>query len=209
MLYSLAWDRNDRDVRRYKADIAGGALMVPESRRVAQLLIEGVDKEQWRKKIELDNILQKRSPATAKRQASLIRSRLEVVDSGLWHLVAEGPMYVATQALFAAAIEHSDLFADFLPIVRDRFRVLHSDLPRRTWIDYVERCRDVDPRMPSWEISTIDKLGDAAFRMLHEVGYLTGGRLNVLRPVEIDASVIRALREARHQRALDRIQVSL
>ncbi len=193
----------------YKADIAGGALMLPESRRIARLLIDGIDGDEWRRKIERENILQKRSPSTAKRQANLIRSRLDLVDPGVWNIIADSPASIASQAVFAAAIQHSALFADFLPIVRDRFRVLQGDLPRRAWIDYVDRCHDIDPRMPHWKVSTVDKLGDAAFRMLHEVGFLTGGRLNILRPVEIDAAVIRALKAGRHHLALDRIQVSL
>ncbi|EAS50784.1 conserved hypothetical protein [Aurantimonas manganoxydans SI85-9A1] len=202
------WIDDSVEAPLYKADIAGGALMLPESRRVARLLIDGVGKEEWRRKIEQENILQKRSPSTAIRQANLIRSRLQSTNSELWQLIVEGPSTVATQALFAAAIEHSPLLADFLPVVRARFRVLHSDLPRRIWIDYVERCHDVDPRMPRWEISTIDKLGDTAFRILHEVGFLTGGRRNLLRPVGIDPSIIKNLKAWHHDRALERIRVS-
>lgn len=209
VLYSRAWDDRNLSKARYKADIAGGALKVSESRRIARLLLDGAGVEEWRRQIERENILQKRSPSTAKRQANLIRSRLETMNSGLWHLVADGSSTVATQALFAAAIEHSALFADFLPVVRDRFRVLKADLPRRVWIDYVDRCHDVDPWMPDWKISTIDKLGDTAYRILHEVGFLTGGRKNILRPLDIEPEVIRNLREARHESVLERIQVSI
>jgi hypothetical protein len=58
---------------KYRADIAGGSLKVPESRIIADLLLRGVDDNEWRDAIEVQNALQKRSPATARRQASLIR----------------------------------------------------------------------------------------------------------------------------------------
>ena len=58
---------------RYKADIAGGSLKLPESRIIAGLLIDGVSESEWKDAIEVENVLQKRSPGTAKRQASLIR----------------------------------------------------------------------------------------------------------------------------------------
>ena len=41
--------------------------MVPESRRVARLLLSHPSKEQWADALRLDNILQKKSPATARR----------------------------------------------------------------------------------------------------------------------------------------------
>jgi hypothetical protein len=55
---------------RYKADIAGGALKVYESRLVADLLLNEVSASDWRNAIEIDNVLQKKSPGTARRQAS-------------------------------------------------------------------------------------------------------------------------------------------
>lgn len=208
LLYSLAWDGGDLGVGRYKADIAGGALKVAESRRIAALLLQGVGAEEWQQKIEKENILQKTSPSTARRQASLIRSRLTTMDAGIWRIVAEGSSRAATHALFASAIKHSPLFADFLPIVRDRFRVYKIDLPRSVWNDYVERCRDVDPKMPEWKISTIDKLGDSAYRILQETGFLAEGRGNILRPVLIDPTVLTALHATEEFDVLARIQVS-
>ncbi|MER2266809.1 DUF1819 family protein [Methylobacterium oxalidis] len=208
MLDSLAWDEGDVGVGRYKADIAGGALKLAESRRIAALLLQGVGAEEWQRKIETENILQKTSPSTARRQASLIRSRLTTMDAKIWRIVAEGPARAATHALFAAAIKHSALFADFLPIVRERFRVYKTDLPRRVWVDYVERCRDVDPKMPEWKTSTIDKLGDSAYRILQEAGFLAEGRGNILRPVLIAPTVLAALHDAGEFDVLQRIQVS-
>ena len=61
----------------YNAEISAGSLMLPESRRIARLLLTHPTKEQWFEALKLDNILQKKSPATAKRQARLIRNRLD------------------------------------------------------------------------------------------------------------------------------------
>lgn len=62
---------------RYRADITAGSLKVAESRRVAELLLEGVDDTAWKRAIVDDNILQARNPESAKRLARLIRARLE------------------------------------------------------------------------------------------------------------------------------------
>lgn len=91
----------------YKADIAGGSLKVYESRIIADLLLKRLPAVEWRQAIEVDNVLQKTSIGTAKRQASLIKTRLKQMTPPLWKLVRDGTKPVATQAVFAAAIAHS------------------------------------------------------------------------------------------------------
>src|SRR5690348_7739746 len=108
---------------RYSADITAGSLKVPESRIVARLLLDGVSGPAWKDAIERENVLQARSPATAKRLARLIRLRLETMDADLWKLVRDGTGPVATHAALAAAVKHSPLLGDFLDlVVRDQFR---------------------------------------------------------------------------------------
>ncbi|WP_295429726.1 BrxA family protein [uncultured Thiodictyon sp.] len=94
---------------RYQANFTKGGLMVPESRRVAELLLAGVDAAGWKQAIEGDNLLRKRSPTTASTKALLIRARLRTMTEGLWRLVRDGDRPVATQALFAATITYSVL----------------------------------------------------------------------------------------------------
>ena len=64
---------------RYKADITAGALKLPESRLIADLLLRQVDAEGWKDAIVTKNVLQARNPATAQRLTRLIRGRLETM----------------------------------------------------------------------------------------------------------------------------------
>jgi len=84
----------------YKADIAGGSLKVYESRIIAELLLTRLPPAEWRRAIEVDNVLQKTSIGTAKRQASLIKARLKQMTPELWELVRDGTKPVATQAVY-------------------------------------------------------------------------------------------------------------
>lgn len=195
---------------RYKADIGGGSLKVSESRIIAGLLLDGVSDDQWRHAIEVENVLQRRSPGTAKRQSSLIRVRLRTMGPDLWRLVRDGSTQVATQAVFAAAIKHSALLGDFLDlVVRDQFRMFRTDLPRKMWDQYLEQCRNRDPLMPVWRDSTANKLADCVYRILAEVGYITDSKTYRLKPVGVSSEVMDCLRENDEQYVLRRIQVSI
>ncbi len=58
----------------YNGDIVAGSLLIQETRKIASLLLNNVTDKEWKRAIEIDNILQKRSPASAIRQARLIKN---------------------------------------------------------------------------------------------------------------------------------------
>ena len=192
----------------YKADIGNGPLRVPESRIVAGLLLDGVTPEQWNRAIVDRNLLQRRSAATARRQALLIRSRLETMDRGLWKMVRDGSLTVSTQALFAAAIKHSPLLGDFVDlVVREQFSLFAKTLPRELWSRYLEVCQCRDPEIPPWAESTRRKLGQNVFQILAEVGLIESTRSLTLRRVELEREVLSYLKKQKETRVLRCLQV--
>src|ERR1700693_4087353 len=66
---------------RYKADITAGALKLPESRLIADLLLRHVDAEGWKDAIVTKNVLQARNPATTA-QATAKASRTKTGARG-------------------------------------------------------------------------------------------------------------------------------
>ncbi|MCU1340447.1 MAG: hypothetical protein JWO19_6028 [Bryobacterales bacterium] len=164
--------------------------MLPESRKVASLLLQGLPAGAWQKAIEVENVLQKTSPAGAKRIASLIRARLETMTDDLWLLARDGDRDIAMQAIFAASIKHSALLGDFIDIVvRERFRGFHNDLPKTSWAEYLDICRSRDPEMPVWKDSTAKKLGEHVYRILSEVHVLADRKSYRLRKMTVRREV--------------------
>lgn len=193
---------------RYRPNITAGALLVWESRKIARLLLENVDKSRWKAAIEKDNILQKRSPVSAMRIAALIRSRLELMDAGLWELVINGDSIVATHATFAAAIKHCVLLGDYLDtVVREQFQRLEEKLSRRLWDDYIIQCQQRDPLLEDFCPSTASKIRSNIHKILAEAGYLQNSRTLILQRVEIAKEVMCYLQSKNENYVLRCIQV--
>jgi hypothetical protein len=130
----------------YNAEISAGSLMLRESREIANLLLKGSDDKGWYQALYIDNILQKKVPATARRMARLIRNRLELMTPDLWKMVVNGTSEIAMQSLFAAAIKHSSLLGDFLIlVVKEHYKVFNKELSTRDWLNFLKACEQKDP----------------------------------------------------------------
>jgi hypothetical protein len=184
---------------RYRADITAGALKVPESRIIADLLLRHVDAGGWKDAIVAKNVLQARNPATARRLTKLIRGRLETMGPELWKLVRDGKGTVATHAIFAAAVKYSPLLGDFLMlVVGEQYRTFGASLTNKMWDDYLQGCRERDPDMPQWNETTRRRLRSSVFQMLAQAGYLENTRTLKLQTVHIADQVLRYLK-ANHE----------
>jgi len=157
----------------YTGDIVAGSLLMEESRKIAHLLLENVNFPGWHQAIVRDNILQKRSPETAKRQARLIKNRLMTMDREFWQLVYDGSSEITAQALLAASIKQSRLVGDFMDIVlRQHWQTFTKKISGSDWNQFLEICSQIDPQVDTWKESTRSKLKQVVFRMLAEVKYI-------------------------------------
>lgn len=194
---------------KYKADITAGALKLPESRLIADLLLRNVDGEGWKDAIVTDNVLQVRNPATARRLTKLIRGRLETMGPDLWKLVRDGKGSVATHAVLAAAVKHSHLLGDFLAIVvAQQYRLFSPAISQRMFDDFLEGCRERDPDMPQWNETTCRRLRSSAFQTLAQAGYIENTRSLKLQTVHIADQVLRYLKVNKEDYVLRCIQVA-
>ena len=194
---------------RYKADITAGALKLPESRLVADLLLRKVDAQGWKDAIVTKNVLQARSPATARRLTKLVRGRLETMGPDLWKLVRDGEGTVAAHAVFAATVKHSPLLGDFLKIVvAEQYRLFSPALSNKLFADYLEGCRERDPEMPQWNETTRRRLRSSVFQMLAQAGYIENTRSLKLQTVLVADQVLRYLKANQEEYVLRCIQVS-
>lgn len=192
----------------YKANITAGALLVPESRKIADLMLRKVLPQEWKEEIEQKNILQKLSVSSSKRVASHIRSRLELMKPELWQMVRDGDAILTTQAIFAAAIKHCRILGDYLDfVVRDQFRKLEDKLTPALWDEFVLACKQRDPLMEDFPPSTAKKMRSVVHKILVEVGYLKSAHDWHLKKIEIIPEVMEYLKQNNEDYVLKCIQV--
>ena len=179
---------------RYNAEISAGSLLPLESRRIATLLLKQPDSAEWQHSIETENILQKNTPATSRRQATLIRRRLETLDAQAWQMIAERESEVVNQLLLTAAVKHSRLLGDFMVrVYADRQRRLESALAPIDWQDFLAECAHHDSTVAGWTESTKAKLFQVIVRILVESSYLENARSKKLTPPSLHPDVRRYL----------------
>jgi len=178
----------------YNGEIVAGSLLITESRQIARLLLNQADKDQWHQAIVIENILQKRSPVAAKRQARLIKNRLASMGPDLWEMVYRGSNDVSIQALLSSALKHSRLLGDFMEsVVREHWRTFKQRITARDWKSYLEICVQVDPKINKWTDLTRSKLKQIVFRILAESKYIDSTRSGNLQPVSVVPEVKRYL----------------
>jgi hypothetical protein len=194
---------------RYRADITAGALKVPESRIIADLLLRHLDDTAWHDALYDQNVLQTRRPKTAARLTLLLRGRLMLMQPECWTLVRDGSGIVATQACLAAAIKHSALLGDFLDrVVREHVARYATTLSNTIWEDYLVDCRGRDPEMPQWSASTRDRLRSSVLQILAQAGYVENTRTLRLQPVYLASPVLEYLTTHQESYVLRCMQVT-
>ena len=180
----------------YNAEISAGSLMPLESKRVAALLLTHPDDTAWREAIEVQNILQKKTPATARRQATLIRKRLTTLDAKAWEMITTREGEVVNQLLLVASVKHSLLLGDFLRrVYADHQRRLETNLSATDWQDFLTESAHHDAAVANWTDGTKAKLFQVIVRILVEAKYLDSARSMKLTPPSLHPDVERYLRK--------------
>ncbi len=175
---------------RLEANFTKASLIVSETRIVAGLLLDGVDDNAWKQKIEQENVLQARTVNTAKSYAAIARSRLECCDAALWEIVRDAGNAEATQAVMVATLKFSPLLALFMrTALSDEYRRMSPILEDHVWISFFSDQALNQGNLAAVSAGTQSKLRQNAYRILTEAGYLGRQRSHPLQHVRISMEI--------------------
>ena len=189
---------------RYNAEIVAGALLPAESRIIARLMLDNVTEESLTHLLRVENVLQKRSPATAVRVAELIKKRFRLIDENLLRVIAEGNRRAMMQALLAAAIKHNNLIGDYLQrVVKEKWRTFETKIKPADWEIFLSECEQIDLGVSDWKLTTRAKLGQVVKKCLVEAGYLESATKPTITPVLLEPEIRQYLVENNEDYVLD------
>lgn len=187
----------------YDSDLIGGSLQVREARVIAELLLDKATPENWHQAIMIDNRLQKRSPASARRVAQALRKRLERLEAPFWQAIRDGDEELATQAAFCAALERNLLLVEWLETVVTDARTTHQlQLTPYQWQDFLDDRAHRDSSISTWTETSRKKMGQVVFRIMAEVGMLQSTRTLVLQKMLIRPEIRQMLDHSGRTRLL-------
>ncbi|NRB80669.1 MAG: DUF1819 family protein [Saccharospirillaceae bacterium] len=159
--------------KKYLGDLIGGSLMIRESQIIADLLLKQPSREEWNEAIVDQNVLQKRSAASAKRNAATIKKRIENLGTSFLEKLAYSGTEDATQLMFAATLINSSLLADFMRnIVMDAKRMYRESLDVNDWQHFWEDRTRLHPEFAEMTENSIYKISQVAFKVMADGGYI-------------------------------------
>ncbi|HDY8183483.1 TPA: DUF1819 family protein [Vibrio vulnificus] len=178
------------EYKKYLGDLIGGSLMIKESQLIADLLLTQPSKEQWDDAIVNQNILQKRSPASAKRNAATIKKRIGSLSNEFLSALANANHEAASQLMMAATLINSPLLADFMrTVVMDAKRMYRESIDNKDWEYFWEdKCR-LYPEFAEMSESSTYKISQVAFKVMTDGGFLESTKTKVLTNIYIEPDV--------------------
>mgnify|MGYP003385692559 FL=1 len=184
------------DHKKYLGDLIGGSLMIRESQIIADLLLKEPSQDEWNEAIVEQNILQKPSAASAKRNASTIKKRIENLGETFLNKLAYSGTDDASQLMFSATLINSTLLADFMRnVVMDAKRMYRESLDINDWQYFWEERSRLYPEFNEMSDSSIYKISQVAFKVMADGGYIETTRNKKLLNVYVTPDVREILAE--------------
>ncbi|ENI4126646.1 DUF1819 family protein [Vibrio fluvialis] len=176
--------------KKYLGDLIGGSLMITEAQLIAELLLSDPTKEEWDDAIVDQNILQKRSPASAKRNAATIKKRIAKMGNKFLSALVKANHEEAAQLMMAATLINSPLLADFMrTVVMDAKRMYRESIDMKDWEYFWEdKCR-IYPGFADMSETSTYKIAQVAFKVMTDGGFLESTKTKVLTNIYITPDV--------------------
>ncbi len=178
------------EYKTYLGDLIGGSLMIKESQLIADLLLTSPTKEAWDNAIVEQNILQKRSPASAKRNAGTIKKRIAKLDDDFLKALANANHEEASQLMMAATLINSPLLADFMrTVVMEAKRLYRESIDVKDWQYFWEDRSRIYPEFAEMSESSIYKIAQVAFKVMADGGFLESTKTKILTNIFVTPDV--------------------
>ena len=181
-----------REASPYSGVLTREQFLFYETRTVARLVCEGLDRDAIVAKIVDENLFQYPTEKSIRKMAFTCLHRLDAMeDSSLVEAIASQPSDVAKQICLYAMMCQYRLMWDFMiTVIGEKYRLLDMSFGKIDLNSFFDRLQEQDNWVASWSDSTITRK------------YLDNYKADHLNPVLINPLLENAIREAGKDQAL-------
>lgn len=158
---------------RYSMSFTTGALLFRESVLIAEMYIKLNDWKKVRDTITSKNLLQARTTRTSKKVCSELISRMCVLHNSELELLATGTEMEQKCMLWLALCRRYAIIGDFAKeVVHEHFLNLKHSVEYDDFNAFYSNKSQLHPELETVADSTLKKIRQVLFKMMHEVGIL-------------------------------------
>ena len=161
----------------FLGDLLAGGLLLQETQTLAEVMLKHPSPEEWKRLIEVENILQKNTVHTAKRVAIAVNKRMHHLGEQFWEDLLQADTDTCKQLILFSMLARSQAMVEYMTtVLSEARRMFQTELHISSWLEFFQtRARSV-PGLDAYAEVTIKRMGNNVFRMLTDCGYLSEGR---------------------------------
>ena len=193
-----------REASPYSGVLTREQFLFYETRTVARLVCEGIDRDAVVTKVVDENLFQYPTEKSIRKMAFTCLHRLDALeDFSLVEAIASQPSDVAKQICLYAMMCQYRLMWDFMiTVIGEKYRLLDMSFGKIDLNSFFDRLQEQDNWVASWSDSTITRIKQVIQKVLVETEYLDNYNADHLNPVLINPLLENAIREAGKDQAL-------
>lgn len=158
-------------IKQYRSTIKSRPFFFLETKKVAALINEGFKEFEVKEKAIEDNIFQVNTEARKREIASIVISRLKVLDEYLIEKIAHGDTEMGKSLVLYAIMKTDRLFFEFMnEVFKEKVLLREQYIKDVDFNIFFERKKEQSETVASWKDYTFYKLKQVYIRILFEAG---------------------------------------
>lgn len=157
----------------YKSTIKSRPYLYKETKKAANLMIQGLEVGDIKSKSLEENIFQLESEARKKEIASIIVARLKDLDEFIINRISRGNVETSKILVLYAIIKTDRLFFEFMnEVYKEKLLLRDLFLKDKDFNTFFQSKREQSGKVASWTEYTFKKLKQVYIRILFECGLI-------------------------------------
>ena len=171
----------------YQLSMTAAALRYHEAKIVAELFIEIGDWNLTQNQVLSENLLQKSTSVTAKREFGEIKNRLMTLTSDQLRAFTTANLTELKYLAFLSCIKYYRLLNDFMTeVVRTKIQMFDYQILESDWANFIESKKQHIDKIGHSSESTLKKIRQVIFKMLADTGIIDDIKMKIIQPPLLD-----------------------